>query len=111
MSFLLFILLILFLMLGLPMLRGWLRLRALRKQVNETFGGRRQQQQQRAQRNDEDDDDEDHKIFDSNDGEYVEFEEIVGTYIQQETSVDDSDTMRQTIVEEQIIDAEFEEIN
>ena len=42
MSFLLFILLILFLLVGLPLLRGWLYMQNLRRRVNESFRGRQQ---------------------------------------------------------------------
>ena len=99
MSFLLFILLVLFLMIGIPLLRGWLYMNSLRRRVNETFGGR----QERQQRDEEDDDG---KIFDSTDGEYADFEEVSGTVIEETTSTGDT----RTIVEEQVTDAEYEEI-
>ena len=99
MSFLLFILLVLFLMIGIPLLRGWLYMNSLRRRVNETFGGR----QERQQRDEEDDDG---KIFDSTDGEYADFEEVSGTVIEKTTSTGDT----RTIVEEQVTDAEYEEI-
>jgi len=126
MGFLLFIILILFLILGWPLLRGWLYMRSLRQRVNETFGqGRRQQQQQQyddygssQQRGYSDDDEQqdnygqgDRKIFDSSDGEYVEFEEIKGERIETQTVADDGSTSWRTVEqEEQIIDVEFEEI-
>ena len=99
MSFLLFILLVLFLMIGIPLLRGWLYMNSLRRRVNETFGGR----QERQQRDEEDDDG---KIFDSTDGEYADFEEGSGTIVEETTSTGDT----RTIVEEQVTDAEYEEI-
>lgn len=99
MSFLLFILLVLFLMIGIPLLRGWLYMNSLRRRVNETFGGR----QERQQRDEEDDDG---KIFDSTDGEYADFEEVSGTIVEETTSTGDT----RTIVEEQVTDAEYEEI-
>jgi len=116
MTFLLFVLIVLLLIVGWPMLRGWLYMRNLRSRINdtinETFGGGQQQQQQRdysdynTQRAATDKDD-DGKIFDSTDGEYVEFEEVKGVRIEQTTTADD---YTQTVVEEQIVDVEFEDI-
>ena len=66
MSFLLFILLILFLLIGWPLLRGWLYMNSLRRRVNESFRGR---QQHERPRRDYDDDTEDgeRKIYTSGD--------------------------------------------
>lgn len=107
MSFLLFILFVLFLMVGIPLLRGWLYMQSLRRRVNESFRGR--QQHERPNR---DDDDEEYtetgerKIYGSGEGEYADFEEVSGTIIEETTA--DGDT--RTIIEEQVTDAEFEEI-
>lgn len=107
MSFLLFILFVLFLMVGIPLLRGWLYMQNLRRRVNESFRGR--QQHERPYR---DDDNEEYtetgerKIYGSGEGEYADFEEVSGTIIEETTT--DGDT--RTIIEEQVTDAEFEEI-
>ena len=107
MSFLLFILFILFLLVGIPLLSGWFYMQNLRRRVNESFRGR--QQHERPHR---DDDDEEYtetgerKIYTSNEGEYADFEEVSGTIIEETTT--DGDT--RTIIEEQITDAEYEEI-
>ena len=107
MSFLLFILLVVFLMVGIPLIRGWLYMQNLRRRVNETFSGR--QEHERPYR---DDDDEEYtengerKIYGSGDGEYADFEEVSGSIIEETT--DDGDT--RTIIEEQITDAEYEEV-
>ena len=103
MSFLLFILLILFLLIGWPLLRGWLYMNSLRRRVNESFRGRQQHERPRRDYDEEDDG----KIFNSDDGEYAEYEEVSGT-IMDETTADDN---TQTIIEEQVIDAEFEDVN
>lgn len=106
MSFFLFILFVLFLMIGIPLLRGWLYMQSLRRRVNESFRGRQQHE-----RPDRDEDDEytetgDRKIYGSGEGEYADFEEVSGTIIEETTA--DGDT--RTIIEEQVTDAEFEEI-
>ena len=108
MSFLLFILLILFLMVGIPLLRGWFYMQSLKKRVNDTFGGG-QAQRERSRRNDDDDEyteTGERKKYTSGEGEYADFEEVTGTIIEETTA--DGDT--RTIVEEQITDAEYEEI-
>ena len=105
MSFLLFILLILFLMVGIPLLRGWLYMNSLRRRVNESFRGRQQHERPRR-----DDDDEEYtstgerKIYGSNEGEYAEYEEVSGTVIEETISTSE------TIIEEQVTDAEFEDV-
>ena len=106
MSFFLFILLILFLLIGWPLLRGWLYMNHLRRRVNESFRGR---QQHERPRRDYDDDTEDgeRKIYTSGDGEYAEYEEVSGTVVEETTA----DGNTQTIIEEQVIDAEFEDVN
>ena len=102
MSFLLFILLILFLLIGWPLLRGWLYMNSLRRRVNESFRGR--QQHERPRRDyEEDEEDGERKIYNSGDGEYAEYEEFSGTVMEETTT--------QTIIEEQIIDAEYEYVN
>ena len=107
MSFLLFILLVLFLMVGIPLLRGWLYMKNLRRRVNESFRGRQEHERPRRQDNDDEyTETGERKIFTSNEGEYAEFEEVSGTIIEETTS--NSDT--RVIVEEQVTDAEYEEI-
>ena len=104
-SFLLFILLILFLMVGIPLLRGWFYMQNLRRRVNESFRGR--QQHERPRRDEEEyTETGERKIFTSNEGEYADFEEVRGTVIEETTT--DGDT--RTIIEEQVTDAEYEEI-
>lgn len=107
MSFLLFILLVLFLMVGIPLLRGWLYMQGLRRRVNESFRGRQQHERPRRD-NDEEEYTEtgERKIYTSGDGEYADFEEVTGTIIEETTS--DGDT--RTVIEEQITDAEYEEV-
>ena len=107
MSFLTFILLLLLVVVGWPLLRGWLFVRDVRKKVNDTFG----ESEPRRERPSRDDRDEytetgERKIFTSNEGEYADFEEVSGTVIEETTSTDGT----RTIIEEQITDAEFEEI-
>ncbi len=107
MSFLLFILFVLFLMIGIPLLRGWFYMQNLRRRVNESFRGR--QQHERPRRDEEEEEytaTGERKIFTSNEGEYADFEEVSGTIIEETTP--DGDT--RTIIEEQITDAEYEEI-
>ena len=106
MSFFLFILLILFLMIGIPLLRGWLYMQSLRRRVNESFHGRQQHERPRSDDNEEYTETGERKIYTSNEGEYADFEEVRGTIIEETTS--DGDT--RTIIEEQVTDAEFEEI-
>lgn len=110
MSFLLFILLILFLMIGIPLLRGWLYMQNLRRRVNESFRGRQQHERPRRERYEEDEEyteTGERKIYTSGDGEYAEYEEVSGTIIEETTSNGDN----RTIIEEQITDAEYEEIH
>ncbi len=107
MSFLIFILFVLFLMIGIPLLRGWFYMQNLRRRVNESFRGR--QQHERPRRDEEEEEytaTGERKIFTSNEGEYADFEEVSGTIIEETTP--DGDT--RTIIEEQITDAEYEEI-
>lgn len=103
MSFLLFILLILFLLIGWPLLRGWLYMNSLRRRVNESFRGRQQHERPRRDYEEEDDG----KIFNSGDGEYAEYEEVSGTIAEETSTTGET----QTIIEEQVIDAEFEDVN
>ncbi len=112
MSFLLFILLILLFMVGIPLLRGWLYMQRVKRRVNETFGGRTQERQSSGRdRYDYEEEEEytetgERKIFTSGEGEYADFEEVSGTVIEETTPDGDS----RTIIEEQITDAEYEEI-
>ena len=108
MSFLLFILFILFLLVGLPLLRGWLYMQNLRRRVNESFRGRQQHERPNRERYEEEEYTEtgERKIFTSNEGEYADFEEVSGTVIEETTSTGETGT----IIEEQVTDAEYEEI-
>ena len=108
MNFLLFILFILVLLVGLPLLRGWLYMQNLRRRVNESFRGRQQHERPPRERHEEEEYTEtgERKIFTSNEGEYADFEEVSETVIEETTSTGDS----HTIIEEQVTDAEYEEI-
>ena len=105
-SFLLFILLILFLMVGIPLLKGWLYMQNLRRRVNESFRGRQEHERPRRDYDDEYTDTGERKIFTSNEGEYADFEEVSGTIMEETTT--DGDT--RVVIEEQVTDAEYEEI-
>ena len=78
----------------------------LKRRVNDAFGRGSDEQRQGRQRRYGYEDDDDGKLFESTDGEYAEYEEISGAVIEEETSEGDS----RTIIEEQITDAEYEEI-
>ena len=104
MGFFLFILLILFLLVGWPLLKGWLYYRSLRQRVHETFGGRRERKP--SYREEEYTETGDRKIYGSGEGEYAEYEELSGTVIEETTANGDT----RTVIEEQVIDAEFEEV-
>ena len=106
MSFLLFILLILFLLVGWPLLRGWLYFQDMKRRVNESFRGRKQHERPRRDDDDEYTETGERKIYGSGEGEYADFEEVRETIIEETT--DDGET--RTIIEEQVTDAEFEEI-
>ena len=105
MGFLLFILLILFLSVGIPLIRGWLYMQNLKRRVNETFGGRRQERSRREAEEEYTETGE-RKIYTSNEGEYAEYEEVIGTIIEETAQTGDT----RTIIEEQITDAEYEDI-
>ena len=109
MYLLLFILLILFLMVGIPLLRGWFYLQSVRRRVNESFRGRQQHERPRRDRDEDEEYTEtgERKIYTSNDGEYAEYEEISGTVVEETISTDGDTT---TVIEEQVTDAEYEEI-
>lgn len=108
MSFLLFILLILFLMIGIPLLRGWFYMQNVKRRINESFRGRQQHERPNRERYEEEEYTEtgERKIFTSNEGEYADFEEVSGTVIEETSSTGDT----RTIIEEQVTDAEYEEI-
>lgn len=111
MSFFGFILLILLLMVLVPVIKGWLYMQNVKRKINESFRGR--QQHERPRRDDDEDDDEEYtstgerKKYTSGEGEYADFEEVSGTIIEET----DSDGDTRVIVEEQITDAEYEEIH
>jgi hypothetical protein len=107
-TFLLFILLILFLMVGIPLIRGWLYMQNLRRRVNESFRGRQQHERPSRKRYEEEEYTEtgERKKYTSGEGEYADFEEVSGTVIEETTSTGDT----RTIIEEQVTDAEYEEI-
>ena len=107
MNFLLFILFILFLLVGVPLLRGWLYMQNLRRRVNESFRGRQQHERPNRDNNDEYTDTGERKKYNSGEGEYADFEEVNGTVV--EESISTSET--RTVIEEQVTDAEYEEIS
>ena len=108
MGLILFILLILFLLVGIPLIRGWLYMQNLKRRVNESFRGRQQHERPRREAEEEEyTETGERKIFTSNEGEYADFEEVSGGTIVEETTTT-SET--RTIIEEQVTDAEFEEI-
>ena len=106
MVFLLFILLLLFLLVGLPLIRGWLYMQNIRRRVNESFRGRQQHERPRRDNDEEYTETGERKIFTSNEGEYADFEEVNGPIIEETTYTNET----RTIIEEQITDAEYEEI-
>ncbi|MBQ6167790.1 MAG: hypothetical protein IJK41_10235 [Muribaculaceae bacterium] len=103
-ALLLFILLIIFMFVGWPLLRGWLFVRDMRRKVNDTFGGRREAGSRRYEEDEEYTETGERKIYGSGEGEYAEFEDVSGTVIEETT------WENETIIEEQVTDAEFEEI-
>ena len=107
MGFILFILLLLFLLVGIPLIRGWLYMQNLKRRVNETFGGGQERERPRREAEEEYTETGERKIYTSNEGEYADFEEVSGGTIVEETTTT-SET--RTIIEEQVTDAEFEEI-
>jgi len=110
MSFLLFILFILLLMVGIPLLRGWLYMQNLRRRVNESFRGRQQHERPSRERYEQEEEEYtetgERKIYTSGEGEYADFEEVSGTIVEETTPGVET----RTIIEEQITDAEYEEI-
>lgn len=107
MNFLLFILLILLLMIGIPLLRGWLYMQSLRRRVNESFRGRQEHERPRRDADDEEyTETGERKIYRTGEGEYADFEEVTGTIVEETTSTGET----RTVIEEQVTDAEFEEI-
>lgn len=108
MGFILFILLILFLLVGIPLIRGWLYMQNLKRRVNQSFRGRQQHERPHREAEEEEyTETGERKIYTSNEGEYADFEEVSGGTIVEETTTT-SET--RTIIEEQVTDAEFEEI-
>ena len=105
-TFLLFILVILFMLVGLPLIRGWLYMQNLKRRVNESFRGRQQHERPRRDNNEEYTETGERKIFTSNEGEYADFEEVRETVIEETVKTEET----RTIIEEQITDAEFEDI-
>ena len=106
MSFLIFILFVLFLMIGIPLLRGWFYMQNLKRRVNESFRGRQEHERPRREQYEEEEYTEtgERKIFTSGEGEYADFEEVNGTIIEETT------TTSETVIEEQITDAEYEDL-
>ncbi len=105
-TFLLFILVILFMLVGLPLIRGWLYMQNLKRRVNESFRGRQQHERPRRDNNEEYTETGERKIFTSNEGEYADFEEVQETVIEETVKAEET----RTVIEEQITDAEFEDI-
>jgi hypothetical protein len=97
-------------MVGIPLLRGWLYMQNMKRRVNESFRGRQQHERPRRERYEEEEEEYtetgERKIFTSGEGEYADFEEVSGTVIEETASTGDT----RTISEEQITDAEYEEI-
>lgn len=93
-------------MIGIPLLRGWFYMQNLKRRVNESFRGRQEHERPRRERYEEEEYTEtgERKIFTSGEGEYADFEEVNGTIIEETT------TTSETVIEEQITDAEYEEI-
>ena len=94
-------------MVGIPLLRGWLYMQNLRRRVNESFRGRQEHERPRRERYEEEEEyteTGERKIFTSGEGEYADFEEVTGTITEETT------TTTNTVIEEQITDAEYEEI-
>ena len=106
MNFLIFILLVLLLMVGIPIIRGWLYMQNLRRRVNESFRGRQERERPNREPDEEYTETGERKIFTSGEGEYADFEEESGSVTEETTP--DGDT--RIVVEEQITDAEYEEI-
>ncbi len=107
MSFLLFILFIVFLMVGIPLLRGWLYMQNLKRRVNETFRGRQEHERPYGYGdNEEYTDSGERKIFTSDEGEYADFEEIRGSVIEETVEKE----VTGSVIEEQVTDAEYEEL-
>jgi hypothetical protein len=105
-TFLLFILVILFMLVGLPLIRGWLYMQNLKRRVNESFRGRQQHERPRRDNNEEYTETGERKIYTSNEGEYADFEEVQETVIEETVKTEET----RTVIEEQITDAEFEDI-
>lgn len=106
MSFGLFILLIFVIIIGIPLFRVFNTIRKLRKNYREMFGGgprssqgRRQSQPRQNTRPKRE------KIIKPDEGEYVEFEEITST-----TQTFSDGGKKYTYTEEQVTDAEWEDI-
>ena len=78
----------------------------LRRRVNESFRGRQEHERPRREQYEEEEYTEtgERKIFTSGEGEYADFEEVSGTIIEETVSTNE------TIIEEQVTDAEYEEI-
>ena len=78
----------------------------LRRRVNESFRGRQEHERPRREQYEEEEYTEtgERKIFTSGEGEYADFEEVSGTMIEETVSTNE------TIIEEQVTDAEYEEI-
>ena len=94
-------------MIGIPLLRGWFYMQNLKRRVNESFRGRQEHERPRREQYEEDEEyteTGERKIFTSGEGEYADFEEVNGTIIEETT------TTSETVIEEQITDAEYEEI-
>ena len=94
-------------MIGIPLLRGWFYMQNLKRRVNESFRGRQEHERPRREQYEEDEEyteTGERKIFTSGEGEYADFEEVNGTIIEETT------TTSETVIEEQITDAEYEDL-
>lgn len=94
----------------LPALMRWLAQWIIRRQVNSFFSGfenmagaaspgRQPNRQQRKR-----------KIFDKADGEYVEYEEVTRTTVTETDGTSQTTSSTTEVTEQQIIDAEWEDI-
>lgn len=99
-----------------PLFRGWLALRRMRRQAREAYedAAREAERRRRANRRGgwsaPDDARRQAKRYGSTDGEYVEWEEVaVETQTSRTTESTDGQS-RQTVTESQVTDVEWEEI-
>ena len=101
------ILLVILVILLFPFFRGYMAFRAMRNHAQEAFNRQRQQQQEaerKARRQAQG------KTFDKESSEYVDFEEVVDDGQSAQRSAQPEQQQANTSNEQQVSDAEFEEI-